>query len=230
MEVAIEGADRPAVEVVVGVANPLDRVLEVLEFVLGDHRQGSPGDPLERGDRIVRAVAEVTPADGRGEPVEVRPDALEVLGLAVVADLVREQRGVAEAGGNGESRGFEGRPGGGRLAEPASWRVLVTEVAMGDAVEPIARDQLEIEGKEEFLLGGEPVFEVMAVLVAPTLPTVVGRHADLSGGGVHPAPFDPGRYDGLMVPIRPVVAGRPVGRRPGGPTSSASVWKDADEV
>ncbi len=225
VEVAIHPADRPAVEVVVGVADPLDRVLEVLQLVLGHDRQRRPGQPLEGGDRVVRAVAEVAPADRVDEAVEVRADALLVLGVAVVADLERPERAVAEAGGHGQARGFEGRPRGGRLAEPAAGGVLVAEVARGDAVEPVARDQLVVQGEQQFLLGGEPVFDVVAVLAAATLPAVVGRHADLSGGGVHPAscPLASGPASSRRAdPCRFVAglrgrAGGPAARPAGGP-------------
>ena len=139
MEVAIHPADRTAVEVVVGVADPLDRVLEELQLALGHDRQRRAGQPLEGGDQGRARRSPGSPPGGscrrsdRGAPRR-SPHAGRGSRRRPRTRTATRCRGSSGTGP--DEAASEGRPGGGRLAlEPAASVILVAEVPRGDAVQ-----------------------------------------------------------------------------------------------
>ncbi len=192
-----EVGEGPAVEVVVGVAHPLDRVFIRFEVRRRGDRQGQADQALEGGDRHRfgrRIPGGLARAERLGEGFERRVDPVAEQGQALVALVQGPEARRPQVRRKGRDRLGELGPGLALAAEPAAsfrGRAEIHPASPGGR-KSVAGHDLVILGEQQPPDGREPVGLVRAVEPSSALPPPVGGPANLFVGRSHPGRFSSG--------------------------------------
>jgi len=193
-----EAVKEGRVSVVVGIRHPLHRVVEVVKLPDGEGCETHPDQRLQGRDRHAGARGPDVRRGAQERPDERFKRAGEVFVVtrpAVVALVPGEHRVVPEHNGERRVTPFERDGGGGPLAEPATPRAGPRRLAEpdrrgvgGGRPEAVSDGPAVVQAERQVALGGDPVVLVLAVPVAPALPTEVRGQGDLLRVWVHPGP------------------------------------------